>query len=62
MENEFVPMIGAAGFQQSNPCVLAVVALLGSLNVFSKTSMTNLRAKSLLLTAYLEHLLTTEVL
>jgi len=61
MENRFVPMEGAAGFQQSNPCVLATVALLGSLNVFAKTSMTDLRAKSLLLTAYLEHLLQSEI-
>nr|CAG8607109.1 1664_t:CDS:2 [Entrophospora candida] len=41
----------------SNPSVLNVVSLLGSLEVFSKTSMVQLRTKSILLTGYLEYLL-----
>jgi kynureninase len=53
-------MAGAAGFQHSNPSVLCTSALLGSLSVFEKTNMEELRAKSKLLTAYLHHLLTTE--
>ncbi|KAG0234162.1 Kynureninase (L-kynurenine hydrolase) [Actinomortierella wolfii] len=61
MVNEFKPMAGAAGFQHSNPSVLCTSALLGSLSVFEKTSMEELRAKSKLLTAYLHHLLTTEI-
>ncbi|KAG0306872.1 Kynureninase (L-kynurenine hydrolase) [Dissophora globulifera] len=60
MVNEFKPIPGAAGFQHSNPSVLASTALLGSLSVFEKTSMQEMRAKSYLLTGYLYHLLTTE--
>ena len=45
------------GYRMSNPCVLAVMALHGSLQVFSKTSMQQLREKSLKLTGYLEQLL-----
>jgi len=61
MENRFSVQEGAAGFQQSNPCVLATVALLGSLKVFSQTSMEDLRKKSLLLTGYLDYLLKSEL-
>jgi len=57
---EFKPMAGAAGFQHSNPSVLTTTALLGSLSVFEKTSLQDMRAKSYLLTGYLYHLLTTE--
>ncbi|KAG0246335.1 pyridoxal phosphate-dependent transferase [Mortierella sp. GBAus27b] len=60
MINEFKPMAGAAGFQHSNPSVLTTTALLGSLSVFEKTSMQDMRAKSYLLTGYLYHLLVTE--
>ncbi|KAK3838825.1 MAG: pyridoxal phosphate-dependent transferase [Linnemannia gamsii] len=60
MVNEFKPIAGAAGFQHSNPSVLTTSALLGSLSVFEKTTMKDMRAKSLLLTGYLYHLLTTE--
>ncbi|KAF9365346.1 Kynureninase (L-kynurenine hydrolase) [Mortierella sp. NVP85] len=60
MVNEFKPMAGAAGFQHSNPSVLTTTALLGSLSVFEKTSLQDMRAKSYLLTGYLFHLLTTE--
>lgn len=56
----FKPMEGAAGFQHSNPSVLTTSALLGSLSVFEKTTMTEMRQKSYLLTGYLYHLLTTE--
>ncbi|ODQ53013.1 kynureninase [Saitoella complicata NRRL Y-17804] len=59
MENVFKAIPGAAGYQLSNPSVLDVVALLGSLQIFSQTSMTALRAKSQLLTTYLHHLLLT---
>lgn len=57
MGHEFESIPGAAGFQLSNPPLLSTVALVGSLKVFEKTSMEQLRAKSLLLTAYLELLL-----
>ncbi|KAF9105519.1 Kynureninase (L-kynurenine hydrolase) [Mortierella sp. AM989] len=61
MVNVFKPMTGAAGFQHSNPSVLTTSALLGSLSVFEMTSIQEMRAKSLLLTGYLYHLLTTEI-
>ncbi|KAL7752843.1 Kynureninase (L-kynurenine hydrolase) [Sorochytrium milnesiophthora] len=61
MKNEFVPMAGAAGYQLSNPSVVSTVCLLASLNVFASTSMDRLRSRSLLLTAYLEHLLQQEL-
>jgi kynureninase len=58
MANSFVPMPGAAGFQLSNPSVLDITALNASLEMFRKAGgMAPLRAKSLLLTAYLEDLL-----
>ncbi|KKY17306.1 putative kynureninase [Diplodia seriata] len=57
MRSTFVPMPGAAGFQLSNPSALDTTALLASLSVFAQTSVADLRAKSLRLTAYLEHLL-----
>ncbi|KAL0265052.1 Kynureninase (L-kynurenine hydrolase) [Diplodia seriata] len=59
MRSTFVPMPGAAGFQLSNPSALDTTALLASLSVFAQTSVADLRAKSLRLTAYLEHLLFT---
>ncbi|ORZ34911.1 kynureninase-like protein [Catenaria anguillulae PL171] len=57
MPQTFQAMPGAAGFQLSNPSVVATVSLLGSLQVFAQTSMDALRSKSLRLTAYLEHLI-----
>ncbi|ORY53481.1 kynureninase [Rhizoclosmatium globosum] len=57
MDNQFHGIPGAAGYRLSNPSVLAVTSLLGSLQTFEKTSMQELRERSLLLTGYLEHLL-----
>lgn len=54
MEHAFDAIGGAASYQLSNPPVLQVVSLLASLQVFAKTSMTELRGRSMLLTAYLE--------
>jgi kynureninase len=58
MDNKFVPTPGAQGFQCSNPSIVDLTCLSGTLSVFNKTSMKELREKSLLLTAYAEHLLT----
>ena len=58
MDNKFVPTPGAQGFQCSNPSAVDLTCLLGTLSVFEKTSMAALRSRSLLLTAYAEHLLT----
>lgn len=57
MESKFVPIAGAAGFQQSNPSALCVAALLGSLEVFKKVGMMGpIRKRSILLTNTLESL------
>ncbi|KZP24787.1 kynureninase [Athelia psychrophila] len=54
----FRPIKGAQGYQQSNPCILAIAALLGSLQIFEKAGlMPAVRARSLELTGYLEGLL-----
>lgn len=57
MDNKFVPTPGAAGYQASNPSALELASLAGTLSVFNKTSMKDLRSKALVLTAYAEHLL-----
>ncbi|KAL3425595.1 kynureninase [Phlyctema vagabunda] len=58
MENRFVPIPGAGGFQLSNPSVFDITSLNASLEVFQKAGgMEPLRARSLKLTAYLEQLL-----
>jgi kynureninase len=54
---DFKPIPGAGGFQLSNPSVIDLTCLCAALSVFDQTSMTNLRQKSIKLTAYLEHLL-----
>jgi kynureninase len=62
MPPDFDPIPGAAGFQMSNPSVLAVISLHGALQVtqeaISGDGLVKLRNKSELLTAYLEKLLT----
>lgn len=55
---EFRPSTGASGFQLSNPSVLNMVCLLGSLELFDAAGMDRLREKSMRLTMYLEMLLT----
>ncbi|KAJ3213418.1 hypothetical protein HDU67_002893 [Dinochytrium kinnereticum] len=57
MDNIFRAIPGAAGYRLSNPSVVSTVSLLGSLEVFAKTSIDKLRQKSLSLTGYLEILL-----
>ncbi|CAK3837238.1 kynureninase 2 [Lecanosticta acicola] len=57
MDNTFRPTPGAQGFQLSNPSIVDLTCLSAALSVFDKTSMAQLRSKSLLLTAYAEFLL-----
>ncbi|PNS19200.1 Kynureninase [Sphaceloma murrayae] len=57
MDNKFVPTPQAQGYQLSNPSAIDLTALSASLSVFTQTSMSALRSRSLLLTAYAEHLL-----
>ncbi|KNG86873.1 putative kynureninase [Aspergillus nomiae NRRL 13137] len=51
------PIPGAGGWQLSNPSAIDLASLCASLSVFDETSMAELRKKSVMLTAYLEHLL-----
>jgi kynureninase len=58
MPPRFEPVKGAQGFQQSNPSVLAVAALEGSLRVFKKAGMMRpIRYRSIELTAALDKIL-----
>jgi kynureninase len=58
MPPTFSPVVGAQGFQQSNPSMLALAALLGSVQIFKEAGMMGpLRERSLQLTAALEKLL-----
>eukprot|EP01135_Chromosphaera_perkinsii_P003241 Nk52_evm16s239 gene=Nk52_evmTU16s239 len=61
MDNKFVGIMGAQSWAMSNPPMIPCVCLISSLKVFSKTSMEELRKKSVLLTQYLEHLILTQV-
>lgn len=54
MDNQFVPIPGASGFQLSNPSALDMTSVMASLDVFALTSMEALRERSLRLTSYLE--------
>lgn len=57
MEGAFVPMEGAGAWQLSNAPVFTMACHRASLDVFDRTDMAALRAKSVRLTAYLEFLL-----
>jgi kynureninase len=58
MPQQFSPIPGAQGFQQSNPSVLATASLLGSLQIFQAVGgVRSLRARSVALTGLLEELL-----
>ncbi|KAK3692197.1 pyridoxal phosphate-dependent transferase [Podospora appendiculata] len=58
MANKFHPVVGAAGFQLSNPSVLDITSLSASLEVFQLAGgVKELRKKSLKLTGFLEELL-----
>jgi len=58
MPAQFAPIKGAQGWQQSNPSMLSLATLQGSLEVFEEAGgIQALRAKSLQLTGYLEELL-----
>ena len=58
MRKGFIPMPGVDGWQLSNFPVFSGAAHLASLAIFDKAGIKKLRAKSLLLTGFLEFLLT----
>jgi len=57
MDPEFRPMAGAEGWQLSNPPIMALAPLRASLEIFAEAGMEHLRAKSRMLTGYMEFLL-----
>ncbi|CAJ2510990.1 Uu.00g066150.m01.CDS01 [Anthostomella pinea] len=57
MAKTFQPTVGAQGFQLSNPSAIDLAALNGALEVYTKTSVEELRRKSVVLTGYAQWLL-----
>jgi kynureninase len=58
MDNKFVPIPGASGFQLSNPSILDITSLNASLEMFAQAGgMQPLRERSIKLTSHLEVLL-----
>eukprot|EP00871_Galdieria_phlegrea_P000162 jgi/Galph1/1146/GphlegSOOS_G5833.1 len=52
---------GIYGFQLSNPSVFSIACVVSALEIFDKTSMRQIREKSVMLTGYLEFLILTKL-
>jgi kynureninase len=61
MGPDFHPMEGAEGWQVSNPPILALAALRASLEIFAEAGLERCRAKSVILTGYMQFLLERQV-
>jgi kynureninase len=61
MGPQFVPIPGADGWQLSNPPILAMTPLIGSLELFDQAGIERLRRKSLALTGRFETLVRTRL-
>jgi kynureninase len=57
LQPEFIPQIGAGGWQVSNPPILALVPIRAALLLFEEAGMPALRRRSECLTGYLQYLL-----
>ena len=57
MGPEFQPMPGVDGWQLSNPSIVSLAILRASMDIFHEAGIEQLRAKSVVLTGYLEFLL-----
>ena len=57
MEKAFVPIVGAEGWQLSNPPILQLAALRASMDIFDRAGMDWIRTQSVALTGKLEQLL-----
>ncbi len=57
LQPEFIPQPGAAGWQISNPPILALAGVKASMDLFDEVGMEPLREKSVKLTGYLEFLI-----
>ena len=57
---DFVPRLGADGWQVSNPPIMAMAPIKASLDIFDEVGMAALRAKSQALTGYLQFLIECE--
>ena len=61
MGPEFNPIVGAQGWQISNPPVLSTAPLLASLDIFQRAGIGRLREKSIALTGFLQRLVETRL-
>ena len=61
MEPEFVPAEGAEAWVLSNPPILSMAPIRVALDLFNQVGMTELRKKSIAMTAYLEQLIRAEL-